>query len=709
MGSRCFNSLEAVINLYKNEQIVAGYKLGEPVTRFDTGTTSSNNLSITSNNSLASTNLKTIFDNSGSISSSTSTNAFSSSLSTNSPLTCHSSYQSSNSILDSNNGLDMEEIYATLSASREQCQAQRLQQKMTAFLFKKSKKKKKWKLRFFVLNPDEQTLGFHENEKKIRPKGLIDLSYSYLYIVHESLFGKPYCFQLVEKTLPCISTMHFICAGDQEVYQSWIQALKPLCSPKQLLIQQPRPLSILDYKSLNQSSSSNEFATQIRTLYLTLYEARRLPFKIAPQPFFLICLNKNKIGRTPIKCGPDPIYEQEFVLEDIPGDITNFSISLFNKGKHSKDTEIAEFIIELSSLGQGEIEGWFNLNNISVPNGISGSVRCKIRLLNELVMPIEKYQWFKKLIIDDDLEVISLLEDFSSKDRSLLSNSLLKIFIYEDKEAHLLSKMIEREVKKEMETCTLFRSNSLTTNLMDKYMKEVCPTFINKALKESLIKIMENKHSCELNPQRLTRFEEACANAVHLLSLLDEVIDRIFASVEHCPKNLRYICHCLQRSVQSKWPNDQLIRTQAVGSFIFLRLICPAILHPRSFNLCHDIPSENASRSLILIAKSLQNLSNLIEFGNKEAFMEVVNPFILKNKSRMVKFIDDIANIKEIDDQSQEKSLLNEPARELAAIHTMCEMHEEKIFNLSQTCPTLKTLATVCQKLTEQKKRYTTD
>lgn len=41
MGSRYFNSLEAVINLYKNEQIVAGYKLGEPVTRFDAGRKSS--------------------------------------------------------------------------------------------------------------------------------------------------------------------------------------------------------------------------------------------------------------------------------------------------------------------------------------------------------------------------------------------------------------------------------------------------------------------------------------------------------------------------------------------------------------------------------------------------------------------------------------------------------------------------------------------
>lgn len=359
-----------------------------------------------------------------------------------------------------------------------------------------------------------------------------------------------------------------------------------MCSSKQLLIQQPKPLNhILDRKPINQSS--NEFATKIRTLYLTLFEARRLPTKIAPQPFFLICLNKNKIARTPIKCPPDPIYEQEFVLEDIPGDITNFSISLFNKGKHSKDTEIAEFIVELNTLNSGdEIEEWFNLNNISIPgNGISGSVRLRIRFVNELVMPIEKYQWFKKLIMDDDLEVISLLEEFSSKDRSLLSNCLLKIFIYEDKEAQFLSRMIEREVKKEVETCTLFRSNSLTTNLMDKYMKEICPNFINKALKESLIKIMENKHSCELNPQRLTRFEEACANAVHLLALLDEVIDRIFASVEYFPKNLRYICHCLQRAVMAKWPNDQLIRTQAVGSFIFLRLICPAILYPRQFNL----------------------------------------------------------------------------------------------------------------------------
>lgn len=73
-----------------------------------------------------------------------------------------------------------------------------------------------------------------------------------------------------------------------------------MCSSKQLLIQQPKPLNNLDRK-LNSSNSINDYAVQIRTLHLTLFEARRLPVKIAPQPFFLICLNKNKIAKTSIK------------------------------------------------------------------------------------------------------------------------------------------------------------------------------------------------------------------------------------------------------------------------------------------------------------------------------------------------------------------------------------------------------------------------
>jgi len=50
-------------------------------------------------------------------------------------------------------------------------------------------------------------------------------------------------------------------------------------------------------------------------------------------------------------------------------------------------------------------------------------------------------------------------------------------------------------------------------------------------------------------------------------------------------RTVRYICGCLQRTVMGKWPHERLVRTRVVSGFIFLRLLCPAILHPRQFNL----------------------------------------------------------------------------------------------------------------------------
>lgn len=56
--------------------------------------------------------------------------------------------------------------------------------------------------------------------------------------------------------------------------------------------------------------------------------------------------------------------------------------------------------------------------------------------------------------------------------------------------------------------------------------------------------------------------------------------------------------------------------------------------------------------------------------------MEVVNPFILKNKSRMIKYIDDLA-VKPANESTLEPDLIikGQPDRELAIIHSICEIH----------------------------------
>ena len=167
--------------------------------------------------------------------------------------------------------------------------------------------------------------------------------------------------------------------------------------------------------------------------------------------------------------------------------------------------------------------------------------------------------------MDPDLEVISVLEEFCHRDRAPLANALLRIFKHESKEANLLKAMIEKEVRRECETSTLFRMNSLTTTLMDQYMRTTCHQFLSKALKLPLQRVLETRQSCELNPSRLGSLEEACANAEHLLNLLDIIVDQIFQSVDHCPPTLRYICNCIQRAVAIKWPNDHYVKIRAVG------------------------------------------------------------------------------------------------------------------------------------------------
>ena len=152
-----------------------------------------------------------------------------------------------------------------------------------------------------------------------------------------------------------------------------------------------------------------------------------------------------------------------------------------------------------------------------------------------------------------------------------------------------------------------------------------------------------------MNPAKLDSPSEACSNAENLLNIIDEIVEIIFANATHCPPTVRYICATIKAAVSQKWPNDTLVRTRAVSAFIFLRLLCPAILNPRQFNLISgmiirinflefmehgsklllylEMPSETALRTFILVAKSLQNLANLVEFGTK------VNKFFICFKS----------------------------------------------------------------------------
>ena len=105
---------------------------------------------------------------------------------------------------------------------------------------------------------------------------------------------------------------------------------------------------------------------------------------------------------------------------------------------------------------------------------------------------------------------------------------------FEKKEVDLLSSLAEQTVTKEAETTTLFRADSLTTTLMDAYMKTVCEDFLHAALSETINRILESKQSCELNPSKMEPGGDNCANAEFLLVVLDEITENIFMAYDSC-------------------------------------------------------------------------------------------------------------------------------------------------------------------------------
>ncbi|RVE54285.1 hypothetical protein evm_001112 [Chilo suppressalis] len=621
MGGRTFECLDAVINRYRKEQIVEGHTLGQPLIAEG-----------------------------------------------------HVIEPQQNAT-----GAAAEKIYATLRECRDQIGLKKMKGiKHQGYLNKKSDKvSKKWKALYFVLLQEgtDTHLYFYDSPKRTKPKGLIDLSCAYLYQVHESLWDREFCFQLVERALPCLSTHTFLAANTATEERAWLDALRPLCVPQQ---------------ARHQSKVAR--VVWLRALRVRCLTAHRLPGRLAPRPYLRLSLGAAPVARTRPRPSPDPHWDDEFVFDDVPPDVTSFTITVHNTGKRGKESEVAELTIELANLANGEeIEEWYPLAGMT-PIGEWGSLRLRIRYMQELVMPREEYNPLRQLLLEPGLPAVKALADLCRTDRQPLATSILHAFTECGRGAELARELVSAELAREADPRAMFRAASLATAVVDEFMRGQCKPFLQAAISETVQKLIDAKQSAELNPTKMDSPDDACNNAEFLLMILDQITLSIFTSPEACPRPVRYLCGCLQRAAVAKWPNERFVRTRVVSGFIFLRLICPALVEPRAWGLVGAAPPPHAQRSLLMVAKCLQNLANLIEFGAKEPYMEVVNPFILKNKERMVVFLDQLSNVPDPGNPPPNTNNNFDIAKELATLHHICVSHLTELQGLGRSQPAIRKL-----------------
>lgn len=567
------------------------------------------------------------------------------------------------------------------------------------FLIKKGNRNK-WKRLAMVLKGENQQLMYFENEKRAKPKGLFDLSYASVYTVHQSLFGRPNCFQIVVRALNETQT-HFLCADTSDEAQEWIEAISSFCGKR----------------SNQRKLSSQSPIKELRSLEMTICHAQKIPVNKLPHPYCVISLNDIKTCRTQAREAPEPIFDEEFKFEDLPMDISSFTISMYTrKTGPYKDKEMARVTVNLSTMEPGKtLDQWYPLSNVQNKSEI-GSVRINAKFCHEIIMPVDEYSKLKEVLLSKDYMLVQSLGEVS-KDLNSLAHTLLKIFKQgtkpEDNEEILLIKTIaSREMNNREKKETLFRGNTLASKLMDQYMKMVAITYLKKTINSVILKIMDSRQNCELNPSRVERGSNVAENLQQLIKFLEEITSNIFNSKQDCPKSLRYLFFCLQAEAKAVWPDETEIPSRVVSAYLFLRLIVPAVLNPKMHNLVPESPSAMASRTLTLVAMCLQKLANLVEFGAKEPYLVVVNPFLQKYRSKMIDFLDDISNYphppSKLADENTNKSDTSsrDLARDLASIHETCIKHEHQLQKLSSSQPHVKILLAIVEGVKKKKEQY---
>ncbi|OCH94514.1 hypothetical protein OBBRIDRAFT_722708 [Obba rivulosa] len=215
---------------------------------------------------------------------------------------------------------------------------------------------------------------------------------------------------------------------------------------------------------------------------------------------------------------------------------------------------------------------------------------------------------------------------------------LLNIFDTRSSLMGLLRMMIDLEVSRTDVDAHLFRSNSTCTRFLSAFARIYGYNYLRSLiipLVESMAELPAGR-GYDLDPSKISE-AELQQNKENVQFIASSFIQIITGSVPIFPPMFRELCAHIAKVVNEIWPEAKFT---ALGAFIFLRFISPAVVSPETVDI--EVPKNPVlRRGLMLIAKIVQNLANNIFFG-KEPHMVILNDFLKENIVRVTRFLTEI-------------------------------------------------------------------
>ncbi|KIJ20411.1 hypothetical protein PAXINDRAFT_166473 [Paxillus involutus ATCC 200175] len=221
----------------------------------------------------------------------------------------------------------------------------------------------------------------------------------------------------------------------------------------------------------------------------------------------------------------------------------------------------------------------------------------------------------------------------------MMISVLMNIFDTRASLVALLKTMIDREIAHTASDADLFRSNSTCTRFLSAFARIHGYNYL-RSLIVPLIKTMSAMppgHAYDLDPVKTPK-HKLDQNQKDVEFIASSFLEIISSSVPALPPMFREVCAHLAKAVYQVWPESKFA---ALGAFIFLRFISPAIVAPEVVDI--EVPKDDSviRRGLLVIAKVMQNLANNIFFA-KEAHMVCLNEFLKANITSVTRFLSEV-------------------------------------------------------------------
>ncbi|SCU88882.1 LAFA_0E15060g1_1 [Lachancea sp. 'fantastica'] len=309
----------------------------------------------------------------------------------------------------------------------------------------------------------------------------------------------------------------------------------------------------------------------------------------------------------------------------------------------------------------------------ALPIGYSKNQRIKVAFLNVFVKIISNFDPQTSNLAEAKNELVEeyVTESLScpqlipfaarvcpANDIDSLASSMLSIYEVKNASHIIVVELIKDEIQNASRYADVLRRNSCATRTLSMFSRLKGTSYLRQTLKPIINKIIANCEDFEI--EKITPENPSAEKNVALfIKYLGMLIDSIVDSVPSFPPQFFLICQSIYSSVREKFPGYE---TAAVGSFVFLRFFCPALVSPDSENLIDTVTSKQ-KRAFVTLAKVIQNIANGSISSMKWPLLNSRSDFLKSCSERVSVYLTELARPNRVVStqlRMEEKVTLNE-------------------------------------------------